>query len=615
MPARLPRPAGGLDPDTPFGPATNWVASPSWCVDHLLRNAGIHSCPPPRSGSVLYASMHGGAAPNLGYLLSLSGDWSRWTKVNAPWECAVQGSSAGTTKAEYAPQLRPVNRNQNGGGFWYEVWIDNTGVTSGDRTIDLSMSWVPPTAVTVYTTMRADFAKGEVKFFNGTNANPASNAATSWSVPELTKQYGRWHFGMWLTFSATGVPTVEGTVQYPGGSGIVLTPGTAGAAISAGSMGNAILRIGGMRVEALQVSLLRGKPPTFEEITQTGAWKKTATLDTPDLPIRVIPAVSGSAWDVITQIAKATLSTAGFDADGVFRWRNRSRWTTPPTKADVAVTSQRELASLTIGEEIDACRNNCSVKWANWARVKANKGTVKQSRAVYKLGPLSSYSLWWTIADDEFDTPPPFTMVSVGTDGIRFASDDTDTAGAVHGLVEVSTERRDGKLILTMYNRGYMDVWLRGQNGGLSVSMTTPSIDSGVTPSDCWSTYYNTPSQNAYGVQAYQHDPAGWVQDSASADQLAGSLRDAGAFPVPTLENVEVLPDPRIELGDVVRVQDSTGASLDTLAWVIGIRVTGDNGGTIRQVLTLRGTAYNGLPKDAGLTPDPPVDPNALVPQ
>lgn len=612
MPAQLPRPSGGIDSDTPFGASTNWVASPGWCVDHLLRNAGIHTCPPPRTGALLYASLHGGAAANVGYLKSLSGDWSQWTKTNAPWECAVQGSSAGTTKAEYAPLVRAVNRNHTD-GFWYEVWIDNTGVTSGDRSIDLSLSWVPASLTPVYTTLRADFAAGTVTFFNGTNATPASNSSTTWTVSALTQQSGRWHFGMWLTFSSTGVPTVEGTVQYPNGSGLILLPGTIGSAVPAGTMGNVILRIGGMRVEALQVSQLAAKPATRDEIMQNGTWKKTATLDAPDIPLRVVPVISGSAWEAITSIARATLSTAEFDGDGIFRWRSRSRWSTAPSAENLTVTSERELASLTITEEIDACRNHCSVKWANWSKVKANKSWTKAAANVVQIPAGGSFSIAWSIGDDELDTPPPFTYTDALPDCIRFVNANTDTAAMVYGAVEVGTRRENGTLVLSMRNRSASAVWLRGAtSGGASVVLLTPGIDSGQAPADNWSAAWNTTSQQVYGVQAFEHDPGGWVQDSASAASLATALRTAGAYPYPLLGNVEILPDPRLQLGDVVRVVDTTGAALNTLAWVIGIRTAGE-GTTVRQTLTLRATAYNGVPVDAGLTPDPPVDPAVTV--
>ncbi|MYW68764.1 hypothetical protein GTY65_32500 [Streptomyces sp. SID8379] len=72
-------------------------------------------------------------------------------------------------------------------------------------------------------------------------------------------------------------------------------------------------------------------------------------------------------------------------------------------------------------------------------------------------------------------------------------------------------------------------------------------------------------------------------------------MLDAGRFPVPVLGEVEVLHDPRIQLGDVVRVVDVTGAELDTLAWVVGIRTTCQAGAAPQQTLTLRGTAIENL--------------------
>ncbi|MEW2635760.1 hypothetical protein AB0903_30005 [Streptomyces sp. NPDC048389] len=489
------------------------------------------------------------------------------------------------------------------------MWIDNTGVTSGDRTVDLSLSWVPADLTPVYTTLRADFAKGEVTFYNGTSADPTNNRSLTWTVSELTKQFGRWHFGMWLTFSSTGAPTVEGAVQYPAGSGTNLLPGTSSLSIAPGTMGNVILRLGGLRVEALQVSQLSARPQTRDEITQTGAWKKTAALDPPDIPMRVIPVISGSAWEAITNIARATLSTAEFDGDGIFRWRNRTRWATAPTTADLTVTSARELASLTITEEIDACRNHCSVKWANWAKVKANKATTKNAWNVRSIAPGDTYRITWTIGDDELDTPPPFTYTEALPDCVRFVNANTDTAAMVYGAIEVGTERDGGALTVTMRNRSGSTVWLRGKTTSqASISLLTPSIDSGVAPSDHWASAWNTASQAAYGVQEFEHDPQGWVQDSTSAVSVAVALRTAGVYPYPLLGNVEILPDPRIQLGDVVRLRDTTGAVLSTLAWVIGIRTAGE-GGLVRQTLTLRATAYNGVPVDSGLTPDPPVDP------
>ncbi|MBC3987825.1 hypothetical protein H8N00_02655 [Streptomyces sp. AC563] len=557
---------------------------------------------------MLYASMHGGAAADIGYLESLSGDWSRWSKGRAPWECAVQGASAGTTKATYIPETRTVNRSTD--GLWYEVWLDNTDVVSGDRSIDLTITWSTADAVARYTTMRVDFAASTVVGYCGTNTDPTKNPAAKWTVTDLGGQRGRWHVGMWLTFATSGAPTFAGHITYPDGRALDLAPGTpVGAAVPAGCIANIALRIGGVRAEALQVAQLPRKPASADEATQHGRWAKTAVLDAPDIPLRVIPAVSGTAWDAITAIAKATVSTAEFDARGVFRWRTHSRWATAPTKEDLTVTSRREIASLTIAEEIDACRNHIAVKWANWQRVKADVLREMQAVNAVELKPGASSAIAFTVGDGEYDTPPPATWDDVLTNVVRFTSGNTDNAPVVHGAVEVSTRRENGAVVLGMRNRSTSSVWLRGKTlTGLSVSMAAPALGSGAAPADHWSMSWNATSQRAYGVQSFDHDPNGWVQDSGSADRLATALRIAGQYPAPVLTSVEVLADPRIRLGDVVRVEDTTGADLDTLAWVVGIRTEGSPEG-VRQTLTLRGTAFNGLPADEGLTPDPPVAP------
>ncbi|MEE1808912.1 hypothetical protein [Streptomyces sp. BE133] len=94
------------------------------------------------------------------------------------------------------------------------------------------------------------------------------------------------------------------------------------------------------------------------------------------------------------------------------------------------------------------------------------------------------------------------------------------------------------------------------------------------------------------------------MQNGSAASTLALTMLNAGRYPVPVLGKVEVLHDPRIQLGDAVRVVDTTGAQLDTLAWVVGTRTTFTSGSVPQQTLTLRGTSYNGVPLDTGLNPD-----------
>ncbi|GGV54230.1 hypothetical protein [Streptomyces spectabilis] len=611
MPAQLPRPAGGIDPATPYGDATNWVASDVWCVDHLLMGSGVHTAPPPRAGCILYASMHGGAAANVGYLKTLSGNWEKWSKKDAPWECSASGNRMGGTWAKYIPQMRPVNRNHSD-GLWLEIWAKNTSRVPAtvDSSIKFSLSWDAGKGVMHTVDIKVDFREGAVTY-SGRQLNPPQEyGPVETYVDALKSDFGRWHLGFWLTVSSGGTAAITGHLVSPRDPLIEISRKTIPTMdVPPGAMADLTIDISSIQVEGLQLSQLAAKPSSVAARMQEGMWDKSATLDEPKIPVRMLPAVSGSAWDAITQIARATLSTAEFDSAGVFRWRGPERWQTPPEKPDLTVTSERELASLTLTEEIDACRNHCSVRWASWYRVKANMANVKEAINVIQINPGQTRSIAWTVGNDELDTTPPATAETVVPDTIRFGSAQIGRTPVVHGAVEVGTHREDGKLVLSMRNRSSETVWLRGNAlNGLSLSLVTPTMDSGASPTEHWEVSQDSTSQRYYGVQQYEHDAQGWIQQEEPAQRIAEILKSAGAYPIPLLGDVEILPDPRIELGDAVRVVDSTGAQLDTLAWVIGIKLSAENG-EIRQTLTLRGTTANGPPKDAGLTPDRPTDP------
>ncbi|MFJ1640809.1 hypothetical protein [Streptomyces sp. NPDC088256] len=533
-----------------------------------------------------------------------------WPKRAAPFESAIEGGFDYLTTATYVPALLPVTRRSD--GLWYEVWTDTTGNLFSEQIIQFQSTWEAfAGAAPYYTTIRVNFTTGSIVAYNGTNSDPTKNGSVSWTWNPL-KIPGRFHIAMWLTLPTTGVLSVVPVITTSDNNPRALTAGTFGASpLPAGAMVNTSFGVQNMRAECFQVSQLYAQPSTFSEVTQEGTWKRTASLDVPLFQLRSIPNVSGSAWDVITEIARATMATAEFDSNGYFRWRNHTRWTTAPTTPDLTVTSKRELGKLTVTEEIDACRNHCTVKWENWARVGAGGPWVVEDRPS-PIAVAAGATLTRTIGvdDDMLDPRAPRTAT---TDGIgspnRLAirASESTTSAAVIGAAEVQVTRAGGIVTLTVRNRGPVTFYYHGA----SLLSLIPSPSSEPVPS-LWSAW-NTNSQALYGVQTYEHDVKGWVQDGSGGRTLAEALRNAGSFPPPLLQQVEILPDPRIELGDVVRVVDTTGAQLQTLAWVIGNRVSGSGSG-ITQALTLRGTTTNGTPSDTGLTPDPPTRPGAPPP-
>ncbi|MBZ4319540.1 hypothetical protein [Streptomyces huiliensis] len=550
--------------------------------------------------------MHGGAAADIGYLLGLGGDWSHWARRDAPWECAVTGASDGTTWAKYSPEKRTVTRTN--GGLWVEAWVDNTDFNPAeDGTFSFTLSWVSAGGKVHSVTIGLDFHTGSITYSIRQVNPPVETSPLVTTIPDIAGYAGRWHLGFWVAVSASGVVTVSGHVLSKYKQWAITEGDLPGITLPPGCLGDLTVRLGAIRAEAVQLSRLREKPPTDEDRMQQGKWRKGATLDAPTAPLRMIPAVSGSAWDAITEIARATLSTCEFDSAGIFRWRGPGRWQTTPDAPDLTLTSRRDIASVTATEEIDACRNRIGVKWQSWQGVKSKNDSLRVINT-YRFAPGEpGLRIVWPIGGDDLDIVPPVTAGTVTANTIRFVTQD---GNPVFGAMEVSATRVGGKIYVRMDNVSDKTVWLwPPKTGDATIEFSTPHIDSAVSPSDIETTDEDDESQRAYGVQDFVHDPRGWIQDDASAATLASAIRSAGAWPVPLLSDIEILADPRIELGDVVRIQDATGAALDTLAWVIGIKTSADGGGAVKQTLTLRGTTVNGRPADAGLTPDPPIEP------
>ncbi|MEU7160335.1 hypothetical protein [Streptomyces chrestomyceticus] len=609
QPAQLPRPDGSFS-STSGAPWAHWAASPVWVVDHLLRNAGIHTAPPPRPTSILYASLHGGAAASIGYLDSMSGGWKSWAKNRAPFESALRGSASTMTTATYVPERLPVTRSV--GGFWFECWVETSGTISGvDQTLRFSSAWETYAGGQAHhLTLQIGFRQGSITAYSGSSAVPTDNASIGWTVPAL-RTPGRFHIGLWLEIGASGAVTMVPVVTARDSEPLSLNPGVFNVArIPPGAMTSVTLGVQNAYAEVFQACQRGVQPKSLEDVTQSGTWKRTASLDTPIFPLRVIPSVSGSAWSVITEIARATLATAEFDSDGYFRWRNHTRWVDVPSTPAVTVTSARDIAKLTVTEEIDACRNHVTVRWENWDEVKGTANLLRDEPEPIPIQPRAMLTRTLTVSDDMLDPRAPRTA---GADGagppnrVSFRATASPTSTPILGYVDVRVVRSGGVVTLTAINHSDERVYYHGA----SLLSLAPAEYSKPVPS-LWSAW-NLDSQRYYGVQTYEHDVRGWIQDDSAGQALAEMLRNAGAWPIPLLQSVEILPDPRIELGDAVRVVDTTGAKLDTLAWVIGNKLSASDG-KVTQTLTLRGTSPNGAPQDEGLTPDPPTRPNAPPP-
>ncbi|WP_031076615.1 hypothetical protein [Streptomyces sp. NRRL S-118] len=618
-PAELPKPYAGFYWRRP-------VATATWCVDELLRQAGVHSCPPPRYPefdpaaplTLVYASLHGGFAATYGQpeVVPDPRHYS-WTRQGAPHEMAlVPHAAAPDTNAMTATWFPRSRVTVPGSRLFAEAWV-NSAVGFGSSVV-LELDLNRTGTQTGRLRLAVDFSTGQVFMHSGTREG--SGYYYTWDIPALKEKPGVWHIGGLFDTTSTGTtvqPTVQPFLTAPDGTHHPCNPATFShpyAEQPAAELYQLRL-VTQLAAEAVQLTSGLAAAPTAAEFAQR-TWVKEAELDDAILPLYAVPRVSGSQWDVITQIAKASMSTAEFDERGVFHWRNYTRFAKPPTSPDLTLTSVRDIAALTVTEEIDACRNYCVQPFKDWSSVKVTNGTAYNDTAVREVPGNSSVTLKYVLADEEFDVGPPNVdddqSVAPGF-SVRFAASNAAGADAVKGAVDILARREEGCLVLRFTNRTGRRLYTVTEDGKPSVHIQTlkPSTEAVERQATSWIS--GSTSEKYHGRQEFYAEASDWIQDYRAAQELADAMRVAGQYPVPVLGEVEVLYDPRIQLGDVVRVVDSTGAALDTLAWVVGIKTGSTAAGTVQQTLTLRGTRTNGIPADAGLTPDTASDRSPLA--
>ncbi|MEU3074384.1 hypothetical protein [Streptomyces laurentii] len=554
---------------------------------------------------MFYASLHGGVVPDIGYLEETSGLWNYWSRTGAPFEIAMEGTFL-TAEAKYWPATAAVNRTTD--GLWIEGWAGNSGGDPNkEKSVRYTLAYRTESSYR-YITLHADFQSGVFTASHGASIDPLDNQRVYWGA---VSGEGTYHFGWWLRWSSTGVPTITPTVTRNGtefwsGADQALSTSTS----PPGQLSRIYLRLSNIRAEALQISQLTVKPATDAERTLAGTWVKGAHLGAPEFPMLAFPKVSGDAWSVIQAMAKSTLATAEFDRDGYFRWRSHTRWSTVPKKADVTVSSTREIGSLTVTDEIDACRNEIAVRWEEWAGFDYELMRISDTPAnAISIAAGGTLTRKMPIGDDQYDPQVPW----VGSDATGYGNLIVSTSffspsSLVFGAAEHSLQRDGGTVYLMIRNRSANPIFYHGFNA--AAVRASPDTKA---PVAALTTARDRASQLDYGVQSYEHDGTPWIQHQPSAAKIASALVAAAADPAPGLQNLEILADPRIELGDVVRVVDTSGAELDTLAWVVGIRTEG-SGTNVRQTLILRGAQSPDSPMDYELTPDPPVRPGAPPP-
>lgn len=353
--------------------------------------------------------------------------------------------------------------------------------------------------------------------------------------------------------------------------------------------------------------LIGGVNAGFPTTTGPG-FTRSAVIDAPDGTLAASRAiVSEPARSVLAERATAEHARMWIDANGVFQWRSRWRWGSGSPVDEVADV---DLLGYSMGVDYDSAYSGVTVSHLA-ARVETRSlATItlfQGSRQVLNAGDV----------DRQFIEPPAnedWPWVDTSMDVLAVSG---DPAGFNRG-------RRSWTGATRVSANGDGDWWAQGAQGdyasfafetinsrrwlhtitigtGLAADQTieTRTLRPGnaVAGTAIWSQWdsFALPvirgyarvtwlDEKRYGTASttltlprLEHDCKWWVQGNAVqrlADWLATEYGSARV----TITGLSVIPDARREIGDLIRITDSTYADLTATAVITGIKYTISNG-------------------------------------
>lgn len=583
-----------------------------WVVDHALRESGIYTSPPPRSGAIFFASMNGSREANRGIRQSTTGLTGSYPSVS-PWTAGpavTSGGGPGTSSwsATYSPQKRVLSQANQ---LMVEWWIRCTAPGEGpDTGVTLTFANRPPndsgtretTTISVSYTPASRQLRAQV-----------GGGSTTWTLPTSVNQQGRFKVAFLVGLTTTSQPvTVRGWLYQPNGN-LYSSTTYSGAAPTWGVLET-------VAVSATGPMECVGVAPVTGTIDVVESWRRGAVVDLigpggasaslNNYALRGLPEVSGTWWDMVKQIASDTMSYVWFNEDGLLRFRPYDFVTpdhTPPAP-DLTVTAERSIGDVDVTEEIDSVANRIEVGWSPIRQVSAQHTEVYEYTSAFTVAagavveiPVDFQGRPWGLR-----APMLFGGTTVPAQGSSGSLVKFVTSAGQLAPVECELVFDSGHPLFRFHNRG----------GSAATAALTVGGDPSFRPAhqvaetpQAQPVARQVPASIArYGVQALEISASPWVQNVWWADNLSLRLVAWTAWPVPLTGHISILPDPRIQIGDAVRIVDAEGVRIDGIYRVLGYTVQGQ-GAAVSMTLDVRPLSRPAQPQDSGLTTEPVLDP------
>jgi hypothetical protein len=314
----------------------------------------------------------------------------------------------------------------------------------------------------------------------------------------------------------------------------------------------------------------------------------TPVLDTSRNTGVATPAVDSSdPWTLLQQLADAEQGVILFDENGTMRFYNRDHLTGGTAVATITTdprVAQPSLKALTSAETSESIRNYVTVT-ANPYALDAPNTIIWAADDVWALSAGVAYTV-----PIEFDAPLHTTTsfaygACTTSDGLG-----TNITNLVFGFAQTGTTTGN----VSIYNPNGFIVYLvystafPGLGVGLPALQITGRLLRPTTESGYVAIGQNLPSQIRYGIRSLDVSGNPFRQSGPAASALADYLAGVLGAPHPTLSGVQIVGDPRLQLGDRVRVTEPDGLALDGDFWLTAVQTTFSVSEGLAQSVTLR---------------------------
>ena len=312
--------------------------------------------------------------------------------------------------------------------------------------------------------------------------------------------------------------------------------------------------------------------------------------------LQVLPAlVSEPAGDLLHQQAVAECAALWLDEDGVLRWHGRRKLTEQPVQLTL---SSSQIADARITMDAQDVRSRVSVKYQAWAT-----SVTTRSRLIVYEGSKDELTTGDPVLETIITPPSDEQWVQVDTNprvvqggqgasllnngegsfiggtvltpnGDEFSdsawTDFTWTFGPIGPGAWKSTMVVD-RLPSTAdrfrtATRSEESTWIKPSYRGLGLPLLRAMGKATSTGAE-----YVSPLRGPSWAPQLVHDVGWLIQHETRIQGVADFMAAELANPAPRISDLEVLPNPRLQLGDKIRVEETARTGLEIVGVITGV--------------------------------------------